>query len=329
VAKKGSYIVDYFNNRGFFGLAIILLVIMSIIASGNFVVPQRGYGTFHNLGTWISSSDTSCFVTVVCNVIIGVLLVTLNIMFRYIKTYNCFVFAAVFVLLQGINPFLSTRFFAGTMLCLVVVMCLFFMFEQYGRRDTAPRGIFLVFASLSFFSIYHYIFFLLMPLFLLGFAYMRVIDVRSAFAVVFGIVTPYWIILGTGLESLSAFQPPHIAEVWNETPEFVGKGWAITIAIITVALTVLLTVANLKTMLNYSVHVRAYNNFFVALSIFVVVLMAIDFNDFLIYMPLLNMCFAIQLGHWYVITEHETRQPVMMWLMAALLAAFIIVMVIA
>ena len=323
MAKKGSYIVDYFNNRGFFGLSILLLVIFSIIASGNFVVPQRGYGTFHNLATWISSSDTSCFVAVLCNVIMGVLLVTLNIMFRYIKTYNCFVFAAVFVLLQGINPFLSTRFFAGTALCLVVVMSLFFMFDLYGKRGGATQGIFLVMALLSFFTIYHYVFFLLIPLFLLGFAYMRVLDVRGVFATIFGIVTPYWIMLGTGLESLSAFQ------VWTAAPPFAAKGWAVTMAITTVALTVLLTISNLKTMLNYSVHVRAYNNFFIALSIFVVLMMAIDYNDFLIYMPLLNMCFATQYGHWYVITQHETRQPVTVWLLVAMFAAFIIAMVIA
>lgn len=328
MAKKGSYIVDYYNNRGFFGLSILLLVIFSVIASGNFDVPQRGYGTFHNIATWISSNDTSCFVAVVCNVIIGVLLVTLNIMYRYIKTYNCFVFAAVFVLLQGANPFLSTRFFAGTALCFVVAVALFFMFEQYGKRGKASQGIFLVMALLSFFTLYHYVFFLLIPLFVLGFAYMRVLDVRGIFAIIFGIATPYWIVLGTGLESLSAFQPPHLAEVWASIPSYGAKGWAITMAIVTVALTVLVTVSNFKTMLNYSVHVRAYNNFFVALSVFVLIMMAIDYNDFLFYMPLLNMCFAIQFGHWYVITPHEVRQPVTTWLMVALLTAFIIAMVI-
>ena len=329
MAKKGSFIVDYFNNRGFFGLSILLLVIFSVIASGNFEVPQRGYGTFHNVANWISSSDTSCFVAVLCNVVMGVLLVTLNIMFRYIKTYNCFVFAAIFVLLQGVNPFLSTRFYAGTAMCLVVVVSLFFMFDQYGKRSGASQGIFLVMALLSFFTLYHYVFFLLIPLYLLGFAYMRVLDVRGAFAVFFGIVTPYWIVLGTGLEPLSAFQEPHLSQVWSSAPVFGAKGWAITVAITTVALTVLLTIANFKTMLNYSVHVRAYNNFFVALSAFVVLMMAIDYNDFLIYMPLLNMCFAIQYGHWYVITPHEIRQPVTTWLLVAMLIVFIIAMVIA
>ena len=328
MAKKGSYIVDYFNNRGFFGLSILLLVIFSVIASGNFEVPQRGYGTFHNLATWISSSDTSCFVAVLCNVIAGVLLVTLNIMYRYIKTYNCFVFAAVFVLLQGINPFLSTRFFAGTAMSVVVLMALFFMFEQYGRREGATQGIFLVMALLSFFSLYHYIFLLLVPLFVLGFAYMRVLDTRGVFAIIFGLITPYWIVLGTGLESVSDFQAPQWDLVWSQSPHFLGKGWAVSVAIATTAATVLLTVSNFKTMLNYSVHVRAYNNFFVALSVFVVLMMGIDYNDFLFYMPLLNMCFAIQYGHWYVITRHETRQPVTMWLMAIMLGAYIVAMVI-
>ncbi len=328
MAKKGSYIVDYFNNRGFFGLSLLVLVILAVIASGNFEVPQRGYGTLHNISTWISSNDTSCFVAVLCNIVIGVLLITLNIMYRYIKTYNCFVFAAVFVLLQGVNPFLSTRFFAGTALCLVVVVSLLFLFDLYGKQQLASQGVFLVMALLSFFSIYHYVFLLLVPLFIVGFAYMRAINLRSVLAIIFGLATPYWIALGTGLESITSFQAPELSLVWSEAPTFAGKSWAISVAIAITALTVLLTVGNFKTMLNYSVHVRAYNNFFVALSVFVLLLMIVDYNDFLFYMPLMNLCFAIQFGHWYVVTRHETRQAVTMWLMVAMLTAYIVAMAI-
>lgn len=328
MGKKGSYIVDYFNNRGFFGLSLLVLVILAVIASGNFEVPQRGYGTLHNISTWISSNDTSCFVAVLCNIVIGVLLITLNIMYRYIKTYNCFVFAAVFVLLQGVNPFLSTRFFAGTALCLVVVVSLLFLFDLYGKQQLASQGVFLVMALLSFFSIYHYVFLLLVPLFIVGFAYMRAINLRTVLAIIFGLATPYWIALGTGLESITSFQAPELSLVWSEAPTFAGKSWAVSVAIAITALTVLLTVGNFKTMLNYSVHVRAYNNFFVALSVFVLLLMIVDYNDFLFYMPLMNLCFAIQFGHWYVVTRHETRQAVTMWLMVAMLTAYIVAMAI-
>lgn len=328
MAKKGSYIVDYFNNRGFFGLSLLVLVVLAVIASGNFEVPQRGYGTLHNISTWISSNDTSCFVAVLCNIVIGVLLITLNIMYRYIKTYNCFVFAAVFVLLQGVNPFLSTRFFAGTALCLVVVVSLLFLFDLYGKQQLASQGVFLVMALLSFFSIYHYVFLLLVPLFIVGFAYMRAINLRTVLAIIFGLATPYWIALGTGLESITSFQAPELSLVWSEAPTFAGKSWAVSVAIAITALTVLLTVGNFKTMLNYSVHVRAYNNFFVALSVFVLLLMIVDYNDFLFYMPLMNLCFAIQFGHWYVVTRHETRQAVTMWLMVAMLTAYIVAMAI-
>ena len=328
MAKKGSYIVDYFNNRGFFGLSLLVLVILAVIASGNFEVPQRGYGTLHNISTWISSNDTSCFVAVLCNIVIGVLLITLNIMYRYIKTYNCFVFAAVFVLLQGVHPFLSTRFFAGTALCLVVVVSLLFLFDLYGKQQLASQGVFLVMALLSFFSIYHYVFLLLVPLFIVGFAYMRAINLRTVLAIIFGLATPYWIALGTGLESITSFQAPELSLVWSEAPTFAGKSWAVSVAIAITALTVLLTVGNFKTMLNYSVHVRAYNNFFVALSVFVLLLMIVDYNDFLFYMPLMNLCFAIQFGHWYVVTRHETRQAVTMWLMVAMLTAYIVTMAI-
>ncbi len=309
-------------------MSLLILVILSVIASGNFDVPQRGYGTLHNIANWIISHDTSCFVAVLCNIVTGVLLVTLNIMYRYIKTYNCFVFASVFVLLQGMNPFLSTRFFAGTAMCLVVVIALFFVFDLYGKQQMASQGVFLIMALLSFFSIYHYVFLLLVPLFIVGFAYMRALNVRAVLAIVFGLVTPYWIALGTGLESTQAFRAPELSLVWSDAPVYAGKGWAISVAIATTALTVLLTVGNFKTMLNYSVHVRAYNNFFVALSIFVLLMMLVDYNDFLLYLPLMNMCLAIQFGHWYVITKHETRQAVTTWLLIAMLTVYIVAMVI-
>jgi len=328
VAKKGSYIVDYFNNRGFFGLSILILIILSVIASGNFVVPQRGYGTLHNISTWISSNDTSCFVAVICNAVIGVLLVTLNIMFRYIKTYNCFVFASVFVLMQAMNPFLSTRFFAGTAMCLVVVISLFFLFDLYGKQTMASQSVFLVMVLISFFSIFHYVFLLLVPLFIVGFAYMRAINLRTVLAMLFGLATPYWIALGTGLESVASFNVPEISEVWSTPSSYPGKSWAQSIAIATTVFTVILTIGNFKTMLNYSVHVRSYNNFFVALSVFVLLMMLVDYNDFLFYLPLMNVCFAIQFGHWYVITRHETRQPVTVWLMVAMLTAYIVAMAI-
>jgi len=45
-------------------------------------------------------------------------------------------------------------------------------------------------------------------------------------------------------------------------------------------------------------------------------------------MPLMNLCFAIQFGHWYVVTRHETRQAVTMWLMVAMLTAYIVAMAI-
>ena len=171
-------------------------------------------------------------------------------------------------------------------------------------------------------------FLLLVPLFIVGFAYMRAINVRTVLAIIFGLVTPYWIALGTGLESLSSFRMPELSQVWGDVPTFAGKSWAISVAIAIAALTVLLTVGNFKTMLNYSVHVRAYNNFFVALSVFVLLMMLIDYNDFLFYMPMMNMCFAIQFGHWYVVTRHETRQPVTMWLMVAMLTVYIVALVV-
>ena len=157
---------------------------------------------------------------------------------------------------------------------------------------------------------------------------MRALNVRAVLAMIFGLVTPYWIALGTGLESFSSFHAPDLSQVWSDVPTYAGKSWAISIAIATTALTVLLTVSNFKTMLNYSVHVRAYNNFFVALSIFVLLMMLVDYNDFLLYLPLMNMCLAIQYGHWYVITRHETRQPLTMWLLVAMLTAYIVAMAI-
>ena len=55
--------------------------------------------------------------------------------------------------------------------------------------------------------------------------------------------------------------------------------------------------------ISYNAQTRAYNGFFAMLSLLSILLMLIDFTNFIIYVPILNCCAALQLGHLFTIYE--------------------------
>ena len=72
-------------------------------------------------------------------------------------------------------------------------------------------------------------------------------------------------------------------------------------------LTLVLTVVNLLTIFNYRLQTRVYNAFFTTLATLSVIMMVVDFNNILIYVPMLNMCLAIQVAHVFTISKFAKK----------------------
>lgn len=321
---------DLFESRLFFMMMVVALALTTTIArsSGCMAQVDRGYGML-----WALTSDmvsgAGTFINLLCIVVTAILLMTLNHMFSFVRTLNSFVYASIFLILSAANPLACTQFYTGTAICLALVVALFFIFEQYGMTQTSQQSIFMTFAAMSLCCAFHYAFIFLLPVVIVAFIYMRATDARGYIAMMLGIITPYWIILGLGLAEPSQIHFPDFKAMWSPPNGGSVPAVAVVVAVVSALLTVAVTLFNFRTMSNFGIQSRAYNALFVLLSLFTIVAMCVDYRDVMLYVPTLNLCLATQVAHLYTDSSVKQREMLIFTLGAAAmvsLVAHIIVM---
>ncbi len=300
---------DFFNGRKFLSVMVIAYLLLTAWAamSGKIVISHAGGGTFfpspealitHRMASWAVNSA--------CVLAVGALLITLNRMFNFVRAYTVS-YASVFLLLQLGNPIASVQFYVGTALCLVLMGASFVLMSEYQNKQCSQRSVFIAFALISFCCMFHYSFIFLAPVMLIGFMQMRALNLRGLIAVLLGIVTPYWIAIGLGLVNLSDFMLPHLSTIFTVViSEALPHVDVVTAAVVSV-ITAVLTVVNLFTTYNYRLQIRMYNAFFAVLAMLSILAMCVDYNHMATYVPVLNLCLAIQVAHTFTISTAMRR----------------------
>lgn len=288
---------EYFNGQPFMFLCALALIVATVVALSMGVQPPSGDSTglfFSIKGRLIEHGPLSAFINLVCLFTTGGIMLALNKVFSYVRSVT-HLFVSAFFLLQIANPAGLVSFNAGTLLCLLTTIAMLPLFASYQDRH-AQRSIFLIFAILAAGSMFHYGFLFLIPAFILGFLNMGVFNLKGVLAMLFGLVTPFWIVLGLGIAAPDSFTVPSIDGIWNLT----GQPWTnlmLVLAVITVVLGIVLAVRNLLTIMNYRMQTRVYNAFFIFTLVMAVIALCIDYCDVQVYLPLLNLMTAVQIAH--------------------------------
>lgn len=288
---------EYFNGQPFMFLCALTLIVATVVALSMGVQPPSGDSTglfFSIKGRLIEHGPLSAFINLVCLFTTGGIMLALNKVFSYVRSVT-HLFVSAFFLLQIANPAGLVSFNAGTLLCLLTTIAMLPLFASYQDRH-AQRSIFLIFAILAAGSMFHYGFLFLIPAFILGFLNMGVFNLKGVLAMLFGLVTPFWIVLGLGIAAPDSFTVPSIDGIWNLT----GQPWTnlmLVLAVITVVLGIVLAVRNLLTIMNYRMQTRVYNAFFIFTLVMAVIALCIDYCDVQVYLPLLNLMTAVQIAH--------------------------------
>lgn len=302
-----EYINKFLNGRQFLILAAILFV-FSIILSSTLEEPTlQGYTSgvcFYSVAMLSLPSYLSKLFSVISIVGVCALLSFLNKAYSFIKDVT-YVFASSFLLLNIANPEISTRLCDGSLLAVIVVLLTHILFSTY-QSQYPQRRVFLISAILSTCCLFQYAFVYLIPVFFIGFLQMRAVNVRSVLAVLLGLITPFWIVLGTGIVELDEIQAPQLVNIWNNF-DMEQSGYIVVILSVTVFLTLVLLFTNVLQIINYKMQVRAYNGFFLVLTIFTMIMMAVDYNNVMVYLPLLNLCLSIQIAHSFTIKKYLRR----------------------
>lgn len=314
-----EHINEHYNGRGFMALSAIALVAATIVAlwAGIQAPSVEGHGIFFTFrNSLIDNAPLSAAANVLCLLITGGILLAINKVFTFVRSVTR-LFASAFFWLQLANPSGLVALHVGTLMCLMTAVLMLPLFASFQDRHS-QRSIFLVFALVATGTMFHYGFLVLLPAFLLGFLNMGVMNLKGVLAMLFGLVTPFWIILGLGIVSPTDAMAPQwlVLDIPALTP-------LLLLAAATALLGIVLAVMNLPTIMNYRLQPRVYNAFFVIVLVLAVIAMSLDHRDLAVYLPLLGLMVAVQVAQVHTLRTYRYRYVFLLLFVVACVAGFV------
>ena len=137
------------------------------------------------------------------------------------------------------------------------------------------------------------------PLFIIGFAQIRYFTLKSLLGAFIGFATPFWILIGIGImpfSGLSALIPDFTFHIPETLPFNDPQFWTI---VLTALLGLFSGTTTLYTTFNEKRQTRAYNGFINLLSVYSAILLIIDYRNYTLYLPVLNMAVAMQAAFFF------------------------------
>lgn len=237
-----------------------------------------------------------------------------------------------FLFITGLTSFYATFLFcfsaaipalsgeAGHLLpAMVSLGCCMILFSCYEDRTSMSR-VFMIFTILSAFTLVEYAFIAYIALFVVGVIQMRIFSLRTFLAILFGIITPYWIVLGFGIVSPLDLTFPHpesaVGHIWSENNHFILAA-VLLIGIVT-------PIANSFNLLKLKLQLRAYNGFFIMQFIASTAMIFIDYSRYLDYAMTPIVCTAVFLAQYFTMSGMRRKFIVMLAMLLAAIAASII-----
>lgn len=212
--------------------------------------------------------------------------------------------AAFFLIMSSSTPDLLDQLYTGTVLVMAMVACIALLWPTYSNVS-GTRNIFLIFTILSSLTMTQYAYAIFIPVFVLGIVQMKIFSLRSVLAMLLGLFTPWWIVLGAGLADPADI---HLPEFANFFTQFDNTD-AIQLVIVTLATIVLLITAwttNVMKVITLNANLRAFNGSLSMIALFTVFAIVADFTNAATYLPLLYLLTSYQLAYSFV--SHQGRR---------------------
>ena len=226
---------------------------------------------------------------------IPILLYLINKSYNFIRTTDI-VIMAVFLIMASSNAFFTQGINTSTLLCLVNVASLGFIFSTYESKN-ATSHLFIIGLMLGVGSMLQYAFLIMTPFFVICALFMKVLRVKEILAYLAGILCPYWITLGLGLVNVSDFHLPSMTSFFRTDNDpadifflLVGIGLATFIGFMT-------TLMNFMKLYAGNSRVTAMNFCVIALGIVLVISILVDYENIMAYVISLYLVTAIQIAN--------------------------------
>ncbi len=145
-----------------------------------------------------------------------------------------------------------------------------------------------------------------MIIFIIGVIQMQSLSIKGIVAILLGVITPAWILLGLGVVAIDSFRVPTLMPLFMVT-DFADYNSALIAIGVTALFALTLLAINMISIYRYKLQIRAYNGFVSVLMLFSLVMIIIDFGNYITYILLLNWCVAIQIAHFFTINNFKRK----------------------
>lgn len=285
------------------GAAALLAIIVAVSFFSGDIVPIMGNRglAFPSTNLWIAFGGLSTCVNIVLLYGIAAGLSALNKAFNIMRSLTS-LWAAMFLMFQCGTPMVSGQFSGSSVLAVIFLIVTAELFSCYGN-PRRRRPVFLIFFILSGSSFFQYGYMFYIPVVALGMVQMRIMNARTAVAALLGVITPPWILFGTGILTFDDVSWPHFVSSLSaiDRPEVLSQ---LVATGATALLGIGFFVGNVFKLLSYNARNRAFNGFFAVMMLATIVLLAIDYNNLALYATLLSLLSAYQVAHFFSSRRH-------------------------
>lgn len=245
---------------------------------------------------WISSPGWSAVTAMGLSVIAYAVILIINRTYNFVRDTSHLP-AAMFMILQGCAA-VSTSHFGGGYLALMVTLVSTVLLLSIYQQPWETRRVFAVFTMLGAGILTSYGFIPFIIVYAIGCIQMRVMSPRAIIAMIAGLATPLWIVLGLGIMSPESIEWPELSNPFagwlsqHPTPLLVMVG-------ITLVAGLVCGVMNMMTVYTRNAKTRSINGLMSCTGIMAGIMCVADFPNLEFYLPVLNMVTAYQTSLYY------------------------------
>ncbi len=280
----------------------IMATIVSYYLLGGDIGSVDSTTLFPPASRWVDNGIVSLVVNLIAGIVIILLISIIEKQYSIVRTMST-LYAGIFILMQAAMPLVSTQFYNGTLLCIIVLPAIISLLSTYHKPQYTQR-LYLAFLLLSSgaLAVNEVMAYLIVALIIM--MQMQSMSLRGLLAAAFGVITPWWILIGFGIIEPIDIELPRLTWL-HEVPDNTTLIHSLTTVGVTMFVGLCLCIANLIKIYSYNAQARSYNGALVVTSLATSLLIIADNGNFLTYTPLLNCLTAIQASHFFVINHNR------------------------
>ena len=308
------------NETLIFGVVIaFVLTLISLFAMPGLNVPGDYGVCVASPNTWVLPRFLSWLLNILAVAATALLLSAMNRKYNLIPTSQP-ILPVCFLLLLSMNAAVTCRLGTPVMLMAVNAACLYILFDTY-ERPNSTQEFFIIATLLSFGSMIDYSFLMMVPVYVAGGFVMKSFRLREAIAFIFGLVSPYWIMVGMGIVGVDHFRLPMSTSLSHQlelNPDmmrcFISIGLASLIALVA-------SIYNSVSLLHGNARVRCLHLSVNILGYVCLIAMIGDYNNLLAYAGTIYLWMSLEIVGLYANRPSGSSN---LWMMICLIVFFIL-----